>query len=331
MADVARLAGVSQSTVSLVLSAAEGARIAATTRSRVIQAANELGYTREPARQSPGSSKVVGLLIDELSPNWIAARLIDRLRDLCWESEADLLVASTRAQIGTEEAAIGHLLQHNPIGVFYASLFPRRVVLPKRLKGVHTVLLNCFEEEPQHHAVVPDFAAGAEIMLRHLYDLGHRKIGYLLHESWHFFTQQRINRISSFLAERGGALDSSVVRFLNGAPDDGYAATRGILESCHGVTALLCANDRMAYGALDAAKEMGLGIGRDLSICGYDDHEHARYTHPPLTTIKTPVSAMAREGLKHLLAQTPSNPGLTCLPGELVVRQSTGAPIADGA
>lgn len=334
MADVAALAGVSQSTVSLVLNAVEDSRIGAATRSRVLRAAEELRYRRGPVLPHDiDQSRVVGMIIDELSANWLGSALIDEIRDICWDAGVDLLVCSTRGQFDVEDVAIRRLLVQNPIGIIYASLFARRVNVPARLSSVTTVLVNCFDGDHAFASVMPDFRAAARLSLEHFYANDHRRIALLNHESWLVFAQQRLEGYKGFLKDVGIRFDRSLVHHLNGAPDEGYEATLRLLQMPSPPTAILCGNDRMAFGAYDAARECSFTIGRDVSIVGYDDHNLAKYLHPALTTVKMPYTEMARWAVEYLLAihdgETRANT-VHRVPGDLVLRESSG-PVSDHA
>ncbi|MFC3703899.1 LacI family DNA-binding transcriptional regulator [Devosia honganensis] len=330
LAEVAALAGVSQSTVSLVLNAVPDSRIAAATRKKVLKSAEALGYRTGPMKRHViGSNSVVGLVIDEMSSNWLAAALVDEIRDLCWEREADLLVSSTRGQPEIEEIAIKRLMLHAPVGMIYASLFPRLATPPTALlSSTNTVMVNCYERDGVLPATMPDFHDAAYSSMLHLFEAGHTRIGFLNHESWHIFAQRRNEGYKAALSKFGLSLDRNLVRHLNGSPDEGYRGASELLALARPPTAILCANDRMAFGAYDAVRNAGLKVGEDIALVGYDDHDLARYMHPPLTTIRNPYREMARWAVERLLTreeQTQPQAGPTLIPGELLKRGSSQA------
>jgi LacI family transcriptional regulator len=328
LAEVAALAGVSQSTVSLVLNAVPDSRIAAATRKKVLKAAETLEYRKGPTkRHAIGSNSVVGLVIDEMSSNWLAAALVDEIRDLCWEREADLLVSSTRGQPEIEEIAINRLMLLAPVGLIYASLFPRLATPPTTLlSSTNAVMVNCYEREGILPAAMPDFYDAAFKSVLHLFSIGHTRIGFLNHESWHIFSQRRNEGYKAALAKCGLALDRNLVRHLNGSPDEGYRGACEMLAQGDRPTAILCGNDRMAFGAYDAVRAMGLKVGKDVALVGYDDHDLARHMHPPLTTIRNPYPEMARWAVEQLLSLDVADRGkgsLTLFSGELLERGSS--------
>ncbi|WP_411037473.1 LacI family DNA-binding transcriptional regulator [Shinella sp. BYT-45] len=323
LADVAALAGVSQSTVSLVLNSVADARIGKATRAKVQKAAEALNYRSMARTPQAGPSRLIGVIMDEFHPNRFAAAFLDELRDAAWEEKCSLLVVSTRGQADLEEPAIATLLQQNPVGIVYASLFPKRVTVPDAVAAANAVLVNCQDTRDRLPSVRPDFVDAVVSPFEFLTARGHRRIALLNHEHWNLFAQDRMAGYRKALEDAGIPFVRSYVRHLNGAPDDGYMATLELLKLKEPPTAIICGNDRMAFGAYDAVREMGLLVGGDVSIFGYDDYDIARYCHPPMTTVRMPYSEMARWAVDRL-TETGGTVDNTLIAGTIVERGSVG-------
>lgn len=323
LADVAALAGVSQSTVSLVLNSVADARIGKATRAKVLKAAADLNYRGASRVTAPASGRFIGVVLDEFHPNRFASAFLDELRDAAWEEKLGLMVISTRGEAELELAAISSLMAQKPVGLVYATLFPQRVHPPETLLGANTVLVNCFDAQDRFSSVRADFVDAVTAPFRFLLARGHRRIALLNHENWHTFAQDRLRGYKQALEDAGIAFVRSYIRHLNGAPDDGYMATWELLKLETPPTAIICGNDRMAFGAYNAVRESGLLIGGDVSIFGYDDYDIARYCQPPMTTVRMPYSEMARSAVQQLL-RPGEKPRQAVIAGMIVERGSAG-------
>jgi LacI family transcriptional regulator len=298
MTDIAKLAGVSQSTVSLVINHLSGAKVTRATRETVLRIARELGYPLERHHgrhdNRPGQARnLIVYLTDELTTSPHAMQTIDGAKESAWDQ--DCLV-------------LGRMLDHPALlGVIYSTIFTRAVTLPPALAEVPTVLLNCHEKvhggERRHATVVPAEQQGGYGATMHLVASGHRRIGFINGEGWIEAAADRLKGYRHALADAGIAFDPALVREGDWQVDSGYAHALSLLDAPDRPTALFCANDLMALGALDAARERKLSVPRQLSVVGYDDQDLARYTHPPLTTVLLPNHEMGRWAAETLIAQ----------------------------
>jgi LacI family transcriptional regulator len=306
MMDVARVAAVSQSSVSLVLNGMTGARISDVTRQRVIEAARELGYSL-PFNRKSGQPDVTGrdtlvYFVDEISPNPFPVQTLDGIRDAAWE--AGFLVAGyvTRSDRQLETATTESILRNRAlIGVIYSTIFTRHIELPHAFAGVPTVCLNCYTGDPATVSIIPGEVVGGHNATSYLIDRGHRRIAFINGETWMDAATQRLKGYRQALATADIPFDASLVRQGNWLPLSGYQLTHELLNSPKPPTAIFCSNDMMAIGALEAIHERGLSVPDDISVIGYDDHELARYTRPPLTTVVLPNYEMGRRAAEVLI------------------------------
>ncbi|MBV9555704.1 MAG: LacI family DNA-binding transcriptional regulator [Pseudolabrys sp.] len=333
MTDVARLAGVSQSSVSLVLNQMAGARISDTTRERVKEVAREIGYhlpaDRRQVRSAPDRN-VIAYLVDEISTSPHPVVTLDGARDVGWESGFLVQTYVTRSNPELEAATIG-LVRRDPnvVGVIYSTIFTRTVTPPAELEDFPTVLLNCYAQDRRRHSVVPGEVAGGFVATQYLISHGHRRIGLINGEPWMDASADRLKGYRQALATADIAFDPTILRHGDWLPLKGYELALELLRAPNPPSALFCANDLMAIGALEAASELGLRVPEDVSVMGYDDQELARYTHPPLSTLTLPNYEMGRRATELLIELATRNktvwPKMIKIDGPLIERASVGA------
>ena len=323
MTDVARLSGVSQTTVSLVLNDVPGVRISEEARRRVREAATALGYRIGP--RGGGRLRVIGFLADELSTSPFAAISADSARDAALEHNALLMVASTRGDAALEAAVLELWAQQGVAGVIYARIFTRRIDPPPQLRETRAVLLNCREDAASLPAVVPAEQHGGLTATRHLVAAGHRRIAMIGGEPWMEAARERAAGYRQALREAGLAVLPELYRVGNWTQSSGHAEAAALLRLTSPPTAIFCGNDQMAQGCYDAARECGLRIPQDLSVVGYDNLAMSRQMQPALTTLDLPHAEMGRWASEHLLSGAGA-PGTTRLRCSLVERDSVAGP-----
>jgi LacI family transcriptional regulator len=191
-------------------------------------------------------------------------------------------------------------------------------------------LLNCYAEDGRFPCVVPGEEAGAYAATSHLIDKGHRRIGFINGEPWMEASADRLRGYRRALESAQVPFDASIVRDGDWLPLQGRRHALDLLSQTPRPTAIFCANDLMAMGALEAAAQCGLRVPEDISIMGYDDQELARYTNPPLSTLVLPNYEMGRRAVELLIdiaTRGVGPPAMTVrVDGPLVERASVGAP-----
>jgi LacI family transcriptional regulator len=332
MIDVAKLAGVSQATVSLVLNDAGGTRVNASTRAKVREAAERLGYRimrRSPA--GSGAVQSIGFLIDDTITHPLVNIAIEGARQAAWENDCVLMVLPTRGDEKLRAAALDILFGQRLLGVIVGALFTGRVNLPAMLRAEPTVLINCYTDGDLAPALLPAHADGAEAATRHLIEAGHRRIGFITGDIWMDAYRERHKGYRKALRKAGIPFDPALVLAGDGLISGGHDRARELLALPNPPTALFCGSDRMAIGAYEALKETGLSIPDDISVIGFDDDPVAGYLEPPLSTILVPHEDMGYRAVAHLLArrsgdQTSRIEGRLRLDCPLVPRASVSAP-----
>ncbi|MGN6244905.1 MAG: LacI family DNA-binding transcriptional regulator [Motilibacteraceae bacterium] len=325
---MARLAGVSPTTVSFVINDRPG--LPEATRQRVREAIDALGY--RPNRAARGlrtrRTHTLGFLTDEIAVTPFAGRTVTGAHDVAWKQQTLLLIANTTRDQRVISTAVDELLDRQVDGIVFAAVSTRQVTLPATTRAVPTVLVNCFAPGDALPCVLPDEEAGGSAAAQILLEAGHRHIAHLAGLKGTWATRERLKGFRAVLARAGAPLDPDLLRFGTFRTDSGYALMRELLQHENVPTAVFCGNDRMALGAYLALKEAGLRIPEDVSVVGYDDQEElAAEVHPGLTTIGLPFYEMGRWAVEHLLAgDVEGLPARTYLPCPPALRGSVAAP-----
>jgi LacI family transcriptional regulator len=172
-------------------------------------------------------------------------------------------------------------------------------------------------------------ASGARNLTRHLVGLGHRRLGFICGPAGWIAGQERLSGYNSALAEARVLADPELLRFGEADTDTGRRAGGELLDLAQPPTAIVCFNDKIAVGVLQAAAERGLRVPRDLSVTGFDDIDVSRATSPQLTTVRQPLQEMGRMAvttLVRLLERQRLDALHIELATEVVIRGSTATP-----
>lgn len=329
--DVADLAGVSRTTVSLVLNNVEGAHISPATRQRVLDAADELGYVPNATAQALATQRAqaIGLIMTR-SPNQIASdtflpQILGGLLTVIKKENFRLLLEIVEE--GEHERAYIELAQAKHIDGMII-LTPRRTDIGLKKLGemnIPAVLLGYLPECTLPSVHVDDRKA-AEKATQYLIDLGHRNIACILNAPYIYDTgKDRTLGYQDALKKSGIPFRDALMRYADFNPSSGYRAMQSLLDSEEEFSAVFVASDNVAMGVKSALRKANLAIPEDISIVGFDDIPWAAYASPPLTTIKVPAQKMASEACSLLLdlikGEKPEQQDVV-LDAELIVRQS---------
>jgi LacI family transcriptional regulator len=302
MKGVAERAGVSRTTVSLVLNGRE-ARIGEATRRRVEQAARELDFRPSIAAQQlrTSRSRMIGLIGDEIASGPFAGGLIAGAQAAASERDHALVVMNTGRE-GDLSVDLQALEDRHADALIFATVMTRPVHLSEGLAGPGVTLLNCFDERLDLPCVLPDDRAGGAAAAELAAAAGHQRIALICGERGTWPATARLAGYRDALAARDIPFDRALVRHGNWHADSGYTEALKVLRLRRPPTAVLCGNDRMALGVYDAIKELGLRIPEDVSVIGYDDQQEiVRYMRPPLTTMRLPYYEMGEFAVAAIL------------------------------
>lgn len=308
LADVAELAGVSKTAVSLVLNDRPGTRLSEDVAGRVRAAAAELDYRPNPAARTlrKGTSQIVGFISDEVTITRYASAMIRGALDVAQQHEHTVLIAETGINRERRDRAVQTMLDQRPDGLVFGLMRARQIEVPRMPADVPVVILNGVSSA-DHPSVLPaEFSAGSEVA-ETLLAAGHRRIGLIGADS----ADALDPRVSSTISDRIAGIRTVLARAnvpvvgagagLDWEPQLGYFATHQILDDHPQLTGLICMNDRLAFGSYQALYEGGRQIPEDVSVVSFDDEEIASYLRPQLTTARIPYEEMGREAMGMLL------------------------------
>ncbi len=325
--EVARAAGVSIATVSRALNGT--GRIAKATRSRVLRAAQDLGYQPNDLARSllAKSTQTIAVIVPDIT-NPFFPELIKGIEQVaCARGHLVLLSDSADDQIRLWQD-LAALRRKQVDGIIFAGarLSPDRIAAVTA--GLPVVTVDRETQLATASVVQSDHRAGARLATEHLISLGHHRIAHLAGPDGLTVTAARLAGYRQALAAAGIPEEDDLVVPGGFLEEDGFRAARELLARGTGCTAVFAANDLSAIGALAAVEEAGLRVPADISVIGFDDIHLAGYIRPRLSTVRQDVvrlGARAAEVLiDHLLAEGPSRLVQETIAVDLVVRESTG-------
>lgn len=331
LTEVARHAGVSVGAVSQVLNDHPGARISQDARARIAAAVEELGYRPNMVARSLRTSRTgtLGFVSDNVTITRYATGILRGALSAAKARGTFLLIAETGGDEREEREAVASLLDRGVDGFVFAAQKSRYSHLSTLTRGVPSVSVNL--SDPDHGAsILPDELEGGRTAVRALAEAGHTRIALIGYDfrgpadaGVALTARRRLEGVADELAARGLELVAQAA-CSDWQPDEGYRAAREVLDAAP--TALLCLNDRLAFGAYQAVAERGLLIPRDVSVVSFDDDELAGAVRPGITTVAIPHEAMGAEAIRLLL----DGPGAEAvlLPMHLHERDSIAPPAA---
>ena len=320
--DIARAAGVSQTTVSFVLNKTEGTSISAKTKARVLSAAEALGYVPNSAARTlvSGRSYTLGLLLargDLMSFDAFAPSLMFGISRVCNLHGYKLLVEAVEP--GSRRNAYFDLARSKSIdALIVLNSNSEDDGLVRLIESNFPVILFSSIHHPKENSVSPNTATAVEQVARHLVELGHRRIAHITYAPLRYIgASERLKAFQRALDREKVDFSDSWVGFGEFSIESGYRAMR-----------MFAGNDTIALGAISALHDAGLSVPGDVAIVGFDDLPIAAYVSPKLTTVATQAIAQGEQAalaaIDLLKGQSVGKRNCN-LSLELVVRQSCGA------
>ncbi|GAC1640523.1 MAG: LacI family DNA-binding transcriptional regulator [Chloroflexota bacterium] len=321
--DVARLAGVNQSTVSRAL--ARDGKVSTDTRARVQAAARQLGYTPNAIARSLITQKtnIIGIVTADVTIPFQPYILEKFLQKLQARGRQVLVFTAAPDQQADELLPTAFQYQVDALVVTSVTLSSQTLLHHSR-GGTRVVLFNRYMEGGTISSVTGDNRAAGRVVADFFKDSGHERLAYIAGQLNSSTNRDREQGFVTRLWERGSAKpqQESAGEYTYEA---GRAAALRLLDSTNPPDAIFCASDILAIGAIDAATAIGLRVPANVSIVGVDDIPMARWDAYSLTTIRLPVDDMV-DATIDLLLQEPmrlAEPANIRFPGSLIVRGST--------
>ena len=336
-ADVATEAGVSRTTVSFVLNGRSDVKIPDGTRTRVLEAAERLGYhPHAPARQLAGGRSHVIALVLHQTPEQIAAdaTLAETLRGLAIAARSDgfRVMVEPLSPDGPDSSYASLLRAQHADGVVISGPRTDDPQLQALVRDGFPVVLQGALPDVPVTSVDVDNVAGARHAVEHLIGLGHRRIACITNAPLVYTAaQERLRGYREAHEAAGLPVDDTLIATGDFDAPSGHAAMRELLDRGE-VRAVFVASDVVALGAIGALREAGHRVPYDCSVVGFDDIPLAAFFDPPLTTIRLPASELGQAAGRALLeriADPAADARRTLLPTELIVRASTAPPRGD--
>ncbi len=321
--DVARRAGVSQPTVSLVLGGNPQARVSAATRERVLRAADELGYRPNVLARGLKSrrSYALGVIVSDLR-NPFYVDVVSGVERVVSEESYAVLLCDAR-EVGAERH-VEALVARQIDGVILDGSGAASLEASHPLANV--VLVD--EPSDRFPAVVSDAPSAGRLAGEHLIGLGHRRLGFIGPATALSRFRLRERGWVDALRAAGLSIPSEWLRRAAPTAAGGEAAMRALLGLERRPTGVFCANDLVAAGAVKACVNAGVAVPSEVSIVGCDDLELARLMTPELTTVSIPARELGARAARLLLERMEGREGRVPrpLPVRLVVRGTTAPP-----
>jgi DNA-binding LacI/PurR family transcriptional regulator len=332
---VAQAAGVSRTAVSFAFN--DPARISAETRQRILDVAAQLGYAPDPVARMlvNGQTRTLGLLLPQDIPqvmqNPYYSQFLVGLGQVCHREGMSLLLApplrSSMLQAIPYAAADGFVVCGLEVD--------RGEVDELRRRKVPFVLVDSDAPDGVPSVEVTD-REGMAGMVRHLLELGHRRLAILSfeggpdreHYGYRGPLARRIAGIQDALSDVGMSLDHPDIRLVEVpcTKADGYRATSGLMSGPRRPTVIVALSDILAIGAIDALHDLGVSIPGEVSVTGFDDQPEAAWVRPRLTTVRQPIQAKGRVAGDFLISaiRSENQHPHQLLHTALIVRESTG-------
>jgi LacI family transcriptional regulator len=330
--DVARLADVSQATVSYVLNNKPSVALSVETRERILEAARQLGYVPNGAARALRTRKtmtIASIIPDITNPfyPWFERGI----QDVAESHGYELIVYNTDGREDRERTALESVRRSQVDGLIMTVWYQDQTLLRQTIEsGVKIVMLAPPSEMFTRlgiDSVCTSNEGAAEAAINHLLDLGHTRIAMIAGE---YGTPPRERRIAGYraaMAKHHIAVEDRLIRAGDFSEEGGYASAMELLAVSPRPTAIFAANDLMAIGAMRALREAGLSIPGDIALVGFDNIPAASLVHPGLTTVEQFPHALGKTCAQLLMDRL--NGGAfgparhVDAPVELIIRDST--------
>lgn len=320
---VAQRAGVSPSTVSRILNGT--AQVSPDKRAQVEDVIKELGFRPDPSARSlaGGRTMSIGVLTQFIDSPYYGEALRGIEDELYRAHYAPLFVSGHWSE--SEEASRITLLQDRKVdGLIVLTGRLADDTLVQVASTLPVVVTGRRLSAPNLFSIDFDNDEGAKLAVQHLHAMGHRQVAFISGPLDHPDAAQRLGGFTAEMQRLGLTVPSDLIAYGDFQEGGGYRAMNHLLQTGHPFSAVIAANDQMAYGARLALYRAGLRVPDDVSLIGFDDLPHSAFSLPPLTTVRQSVYEVGRVAAKamlDLLGKRP--PPSKVIPAELVVREST--------
>jgi DNA-binding LacI/PurR family transcriptional regulator len=328
--DIARALGISHSTVSRALR--DSPLVRAETAAEIKEKAYALGYRPSAVARSlvTRETRTIGIVVTTIADPF-HGEVVTGIEESAAAAGYSVILASSHRDPDREMRVVRALQERRVDGILVASSRVGDLYLSVMAEmRVPIVLINNQHEGQLVYSVSVDNENAARSAVRHLTELGHKRIAYLGDRFGSHSDRERLAGYQSALEDAGIPFQPEMVMEGDSTPEGAAPAVRHLLSLTPRPTALFCYNDMTSLGALRAAADLGIQVPERLSIVGFDDLFFSSYLQPPLTTIHQPRREMGRQATELLLELLNGEQVATkriAVQGELMVRASTAPPL----
>lgn len=330
MRDVARLAGVSTSTVSAVINGTVS--VSAGRKAKVIRAMAALDYEPDAIARSlkTGRSNAIGIVVPDIT-NVFFPDVVRGAEEAAQEAGYSVLLCDSRESSVIEERQLQALFSRRVDGVILACCVNSSTYEAVLRRQIPVIFVDRLPTVNAVNTVSTDNVLAGQLATEHLIHLGHRRIGML---AGHLGLSPHRDRLEGFRKAMQEAHLPILDEYLTNGDvqvEDGRKAGLQLLNLSIPPTAIMASNNKLLLGVLQAAEEKGLVIPKDVSVLGFDDYLWNNYFHPTLTAVAQPTHEMGRKAFDLLLrlitqASNELSPVHIRLTAELRIRESTAPP-----
>jgi len=327
--DIARIAGVSKSTVSLVLKSSP--LVKEETRIRVETAMGEVGYiyNRAAANLRMARSNFVGMIISDLM-NAFFSELAAGIEEALYRAGYVPILANTNEDPVREARVLQSMREQGVAGIIIS---PTGLTEPEALQDfrrnrIPIVTMARRVDDANFAYVGQDNARGARQATEHLLGLGHRHIAFLGGTASATTQLERVQGYEAALNAAGAGFDPSLVFESSPTRNGGQIAAKNMRIRHPEASAAVCFNDVVAFGAIHSLSEMGIEVGKHFSIIGFDNIAESEFYKPPLTTVTADTRTMGEHGaqiLLNMIEKPDSAAQILIEPTRLILRDSCAA------
>ena len=336
MRDVARLAGVSISTVSAVINGTP--KVSPVRTQRVYEAMQSLDYQPDQIARSlkVGRSRTIGVVVPDIT-NAFYPEVIRGIEEAAHRSGYGVLLCDSNEDPAREKEHLSTLFSRRVDGVILACSDTSAAYDVLVARRFPLVFVDRIPKGVRQNAVSTNNIKAARMATRHLIELGHKRVAVLAGDLNFSTHAERLEGFRRAMHQAGLDIPEAYLRSGNLQLEDGYEAGLELLKLKHPPTAVFASNNKLLVGLLRAVSEMHVPCPGKVSVLGFDDHVWNQHFNPRLTSVAQPTYDIGRCAFEMLLARMEDQPllgkqwsSIMLLDAQLKVRESTAPPASDG-
>ena len=324
--DVARMAGVSTTTVSHVINKTRF--VAEATQKKVLAAVDELNYAPSAVARSLkcNTTRTIGMLVTK-STNPFFAEVVHGVEEFCYGAGYTLILCNTEGNLSKQRDYLRMLAEKRVDGllVMCSDLDEQLLGLLERQKETPMVIMDWGPESPHTDKIQDNAELGGYVAAKFFIEHGHKAIGCLTGHSEKTACRERLKGYRKAMSEAGLEVNEDWILEGDFECESAVGAAKQIISMAERPSAIFCFNDIMAMAMISTFQQAGIRVPEDISIIGYDNIDLAPYFSPPLTTIHQPKRRLGKSAVEILMDRVKDKehaPQVFEMVPELVIRNS---------